>query len=176
MLRALIFILGISITLIASAQQTDYIKEIVTMMGTIDALNADVERHFRKMRSNDPAHSSYYSCLESRMAPDAVIDKLRPFYRRTFSETNLRELYDLFRSDTGKKMIELIKAGPPFDARAKLNPEDSRRIQEVVKSFQHLFNPEFNVSLQRATTQGGEELAAEAKRYCQEVLQKAPNG
>lgn len=176
MLRALIFVLGISITLIASAQQTDYIKEIVTMMGTIDALNADVERHFRKMRSNDPTHSSYYSCLESQMAPDAVIDRLRPFYRQTFSEDNLRDLYHLFRSDTGKKMIELIKAGPPFDAKSKLNSEDIRRIEEVGKSFQHLFNSQFNAALQRATSQGAEELAAEAKRYCQGVLQKTPNG
>ena len=176
MLRALIFSIGISIPLIAFAQQTDYIKEIVTMMGTIDDLHADVEKLFQKMRLSDPAHAPYYSCLESKMTPDAVIDKLRPFYRRALSENNLRDIYDLLRSDSGKKMIALIRAGPPFDARPKLKPEDIKRIEEVGKSLQYYFNSEFNAALQRATTQGGEELAAEAKRNCQGALQKAPNG
>lgn len=172
MLRICMLMLGMAVPLCSSAQQIDYVKEITKTLGTIDALSSDLERNFRQLRFADPSHSAYYNCMESRITPDAVIDKLRPYYKRTFTESNLQDLYGLLMTDTGKKMVALIKAGPPFDnARSKLQADDIKRIEEVAKTFQWYFNSESSMALQRAVSTGAAELAAEAKISCKGSLQ-----
>lgn len=176
MLRICMLVLGMAVPLCSSAQQIDYVKEITRTLGTIDALSADLERNFRQLRFADPPHSAYYSCMESRITPDTVIDKLRPYYNRTFTERNLQDLYGLLLTDTGKKMVALIKAGPPFDsARSKLQAEDIKRIEEFAKTFQWYFNSESTMALQRAMSSAAAELAAEAKISCKGFLQSQSN-
>ncbi len=123
----------------ANTEEIDYIKEMIVMMGTTQTMEAEIKNTVYSLKARDPKNFAYYQCLEDKLSSDAIIDKLRPYYKQIFSEQDLQNWYELLRTETGKKVIQLVKAGPPFEnARTTLTQEEIREIETVSKATEGL--------------------------------------
>lgn len=137
------------------------------MMGTTETMELETKNTFQNLKLHDPKNSGYYQCLENEFSSDAIIDKLRPFYKKIFSEQTLQNLYELLKTETGQKVIQLVKAGPPFEnARATLTQEEIRKIENAFKSLKAYMNDTATADIQRAVQNGAQELAVEARARC----------
>lgn len=154
---------------VQSREGIDYIKELIVMMGTIDQMDRETHDTFRQLRARDPKNGKYYQCLEDNYSANAVIDKLRPHYKKIFTDQILQEWYEMLITDTGKKVVQLIKTGPPFDnARAKLSPKEAQEIEAFYnRSLIKIINPQTNIAIQQAVKNGAQELFTEMRARCQ---------